>query len=222
MNDTITRKAGSEPRLIKETGVAARVANIAEPVLIDLGFRLVRVQISAVSGCTVQVMAERPDGTMIIEDCETASRALSPVLDAADPVEQAYRLELSSPGLDRPLVRHSDFQRFAGHEVKIEMAVAIDGRRRFRGLLIGADGESARMRLEGDAGATTDVLLQFDEMVEAKLVLSDALLTQALRQGKSAERAALKSRRQHQGQRHVKPIQDMPAHERRMDHHEGE
>jgi ribosome maturation factor RimP len=225
MNDTITRKAGSEPRLIKETGVAARVANIAEPVLIDLGFRLVRVQISAVSGCTVQVMAERPDGTMIIEDCETASRALSPVLDAADPVEQAYRLELSSPGLDRPLVRHSDFQRFAGHEVKIEMAVAIDGRRRFRGLLIGADGESARMRLEGDAGATTDVLLQFDEMVEAKLVLSDALLTQALRQGKSAERAARaasKSRRQHQRQRHVKPIQDMPAHERRMDHHEGE
>jgi len=225
MNDTITRKAGSEPRLIKETGVAARVANIAEPVLVDLGFRLVRVQISALSGCTVQVMVERPDGTMTIEDCETASRALSPVLDAADPVERAYRLELSSPGLDRPPVRHADFQRFAGHEVKIEMAVAIDGRRRFRGLLIGADGESARMRLEGDADATTDVLLRFDEMVEAKLVLSDALLTQALRQGKTAERAAraaLKSRRQRQRQSHVKQIQDMPAHERRMDHHEGE
>jgi ribosome maturation factor RimP len=225
MNDTTPRKAGSEPRLIKETGVAARVANIAEPVLDDLGFRLVRVQISALSGCTVQVMTERPDGTMTIEDCETASRALSLVLDAADPVEQAYRLELSSPGLDRPLVRHSDFQRFAGHEVKIEMAVAIDGRRRFRGLLIGADDESARMRLEGDAGVTTDVLLRFDEMVEAKLVLSDALLTQALRRGKSAERAAraaLKPRRQHRGQSHVKPIQDMPAHERRMDHREGE
>jgi ribosome maturation factor RimP len=225
MNDTITREAGSEPRLIKETGVAARVANIAEPVLVDLGFHLVRVQISALSGCTVQLMAERPDGTMTIEDCETASRALSPVLDTADPVELAYRLELSSPGLDRPLVRHSDFQRFAGHEVKIEMAVAIEGRRRFRGLLIGADGESARMRLEGGADATTDVLLRFDEMVEAKLVLSDALLTQALRQAKSTERAARaasKSRRQHQRQSHAKQIQDMPAHERRMDHHEGE
>lgn len=225
MNDTITRKAGSEPRLIKETGVAARVANIAEPVLVDLGFRLVRVQISALSGCTVQVMAERPDGAMTIEDCETASRALSPVLDAADPVEQAYRLELSSPGLDRPLVRHADFQRFAGHEVKIEMAVAIDGRRRFRGLLIGADGEGARLRFEGDADTTTDVLLPFDAMMEAKLVLSDALLTQALRQGKAAgreARAALKSLRQHQRQRHTKQIQDMPAHERRMDHHEGE
>jgi ribosome maturation factor RimP len=225
MNDTTARKAGSEPRLIKETGVAARVANVAEPVLVDLGFRLVRVQISALSGCTVQVMAERPDGAMTIDDCEIASRALSPVLDAADPVEQAYRLELSSPGLDRPLVRHSDFQRFAGHEVKIEMAVAIDGRRRFRGLLIEVDGESARLRLEGDADATTDVLLPFDAMMEAKLVLSDALLTQALRQGKAAERearAALKSRRQHQRQRHAKQIQDMPAHERRMDHHKGE
>lgn len=225
MNDTITRKAGFEPRLIKETGVAARVANIAEPVLVDLGLRLVRVQISAVSGCTVQVMAERPDGTMTIEDCETASRALSPVLDAADPVERAYRLEISSPGLDRPLVRHSDFRRFAGHEAKIEMAVAIDGRRRFRGLLIGADDESAHMRLEGDAGMATDVLLPFEEMVEAKLVLSDALLAQALRRGKSAERearAALKSRRQRQRQSQAEQIPDMPPHERRMDHHEGE
>jgi ribosome maturation factor RimP len=225
MNDTITRKAGSEPRLIEETGVAARVANIAEPVLADLGFHLVRVHVSAVSGCTVQVMAERPDGTMTIEDCETASRALSSVLDATDPVERAYRLELSSPGLDRPLVRLSDFQRFGGHEAKIEMAVAIDGRRRFRGLLVGADDESARLRLEGDAGATTDVLLRFEEMLEAKLVLSDALLKQALRRGKSAERearAALKSRPRHRRQSHAKQIQAMPAHERSMDHHEGE
>ncbi|MGP0093243.1 MAG: ribosome maturation factor RimP [Xanthobacteraceae bacterium] len=225
MKDTITRKAGSEPRLIKETGIAARVANIAEPVLADLGLRLVRVHISALSGCTVQVMAERPDGTMTIEDCETASRALSPALDAADPVERAYRLEISSPGLDRPLVRPSDFQRFAGHEVKIEMAVAIDGRRRFRGLLIEADDDGMRIRLEGDDSATTDVLLRYEEMEEAKLVLSDALLTEALRRGKSAERearAALKSRRQRQPQSHAEQIQDMPAHERRMDHHEGE
>jgi ribosome maturation factor RimP len=225
MNDTTTRTASSEPRLIKETGVAARVANIVEPVLVDLGLRLVRVQISALSGCTVQVMAERPDGTMTIEDCEAASRALSPVLDAADPIERAYRLEISSPGLDRPLVRHVDFARLAGHEVKIEMAVAIDGRKRFRGVLVGTDGESARLRLDDEVGTTTDVLLRFEEMAEAKLLLSDSLLTEALRRGKSAERearAALKSRRQHQRQTRTKQIQDMPADELRMDHHEGE
>src|SRR5438045_1221927 len=94
-----------EPRLIVEPGLAARVASIAEPVLADVGFRLVRVRMSASAGCTVQIMAERPDGTMTIADCETASRALSPVLDLADPVDRAYRLEVSSPGIDRPLVR---------------------------------------------------------------------------------------------------------------------
>ena len=126
-----------EPRLITEQGIAARVAAIAEPVLAGLGYRLVRVRVSGDVGCTVQIMAERPDGTMTIEDCETASRALSPVLDAEDPVERAYRLEMSSPGIDRPLVRRSDFERYAGNEMKIEMAVAVDGRKRFRGLLLG-------------------------------------------------------------------------------------
>ena len=104
-----------EPRLITEPGRAARVAAIAEPVLAELGYRLVRVRISGAAGCTVQIMAERPDGTMAIEDCEAASRALSPVLDVADPIESAYRLEISSPGIDRPLVRRSDFERYAGH-----------------------------------------------------------------------------------------------------------
>jgi ribosome maturation factor RimP len=91
-------------------------------------------------------MAERPDGTMKIEDCEIASRALSPVLDVADPVERAYRLELSSPGIDRPLVRRSDFERHAGQVAKIEMTVAIDGRKRFRGVLLGAEGNAAHIR----------------------------------------------------------------------------
>src|SRR5438105_8107505 len=115
MNTTIETETSNEPRLIIEQGVAARVAAIAEPVLAGLGYRLVRVRISGLAGCTVQIMAERPDGMMAIEDCEAASRALSPVLDVADPIEGSYRLEISSPGIDRPLVRRSDFDRYAGH-----------------------------------------------------------------------------------------------------------
>src|SRR5262245_50334434 len=103
-----------EPRLIVEPGLAARVAAIVEPALERLNFRLVRVRISGSAGCTVQIMAERPDGSMTIDDCELVSRALSPVLDAADPIDRAYRLEISSPGIDRPLVRRSDFERYAG------------------------------------------------------------------------------------------------------------
>src|SRR5215510_15886991 len=137
-----TLEGNGEPRLVAEQGVAARVAAIAEPVLGGMGYRLVRVKVSGLDGCTVQIMAERPDGTMTVEDCEEVSRALSPVLDVADPVDRAYRLEVSSPGLDRPLVRRSDFVRFAGHQLKLEMAVAIDGRRRFRGVLLGVEGEA--------------------------------------------------------------------------------
>src|SRR6185436_7636848 len=111
-----------------------------------LGYRLVRVRVSGTSGCTVQIMAERPDGTMSIEDCEIASRALSPVFDAEDPIDSEYRLEVSSPGIDRTLVRRSDFERHAGHEAKIEMAVGLDGRKRFRGILLGVEGDTARLR----------------------------------------------------------------------------
>ena len=141
-----------EPRLITEPGRAARVAALAEPVLAALGYRLVRVRVSAFAGCTVQIMAERPDGTMAIEDCEAASRALSPVLDVADPIEGAYRLEISSPGIDRPLVRRSDFDRYAGHVAQVEMPAPIDGRKRFRGELIGTEGDCARIRCD-DAAA---------------------------------------------------------------------
>ncbi len=136
----------TEPRLIGEPGLPARVATVAEPVIEGLGYRLVRVKVSAAEGCTVQIMAERPDGGMTVEDCETISRALSPVLDVADPIEKAYRLEISSPGIDRPLVRKSDFDRFTGHLAKIEMEVAVDGRKRFRGELIGTEGDFARLR----------------------------------------------------------------------------
>src|SRR5579884_1150038 len=137
-----------ERRLVTESGRAARVAALAEPVLAGLGYRLVRVRITGFAGCTVQIMAERPDGTMSIDDCEAASRALSPVLDVADPIEGAYRLEISSPGIDRPLVRRSDFDRYAGHIAKIEMQVPIDGRKRFRGTLVGTDGDHARLRMD--------------------------------------------------------------------------
>ena len=156
MSETLDLQAFSEPRLIVEQGAAARLAVIAEPVLADLSFRLVRVRISGVSGCTIQIMAERADGTMTIDDCEAVSRALSPVLDVADPVAQAYRLEISSPGIDRPLVRRSDFERFAGHPIKVEMAVAVAGRRRFRGVLLGPQGDSALVRRD-DASGTTEV-----------------------------------------------------------------
>jgi ribosome maturation factor RimP len=185
----------AEPRLIVEPGLAARVATIVEPALEQLGFRLVRVRISGMDGCTVQIMAERPDGSMAIEDCEVVSRALSPVLDVADPIERAYRLEISSPGIDRPLVRRSDFARYAGNVVKIEMAVAIAGRRRFRGMLLGVDGEKARVRRpEAAAGEDPDVLLPIEEMAEAKLVLTNELVTQSLKRSKEAERAAMAAR----------------------------
>ena len=194
MVETIDVHDLAEPRLITEQGMAARVAALATPVLSGLGYRLVRVRVSATSGCTVQIMAERPDGSMMVEDCETISRALSPVLDMADPIERAYRLEISSPGLDRPLVRKSDFDRYSGNLVKIETAMPINGRKRFRGLLIGTEGEAARLR-HNDTGEEAEVLLPIDEMSEAKLVLTDELVAQALRREKAAKRHAREARK---------------------------
>jgi ribosome maturation factor RimP len=203
----------AEARLIVEQGLAARLASIVEPVLISLGYRLVRVRILGLDGCTVQVMAERPAGTMTMGDCEAVSRALSPVLDVADPIERGYRLEISSPGLDRPLVRRSDFERHAGHCLKVEMAVAVGGRRRFRGILVGAEGDCVRVRGEDAAAGECEVLLRFEDMAEAKLVLTDALIAESLRRGKAAERAARHhrtARRRHAGDgqagRHPAPI----------------
>src|SRR5215472_8677444 len=187
----------AEPRLIVEQGIAARVAAIVEPVLAGIGYRLVRVRISGLDGCTVQVMAERPDGTMNIDDCETVSRALSPVLDVADLIDRAYRLEISSPGIDRPLVRKSDFDRYAGHLAKIETTMPIQGRKRFRGLLIGTEGEAARIRRDDAVeGEEAEVLLAIEDMSEAKLMLTDELVTRALRREKSAKRKAREARKE--------------------------
>ncbi|MBV8565256.1 MAG: ribosome maturation factor RimP [Methylobacteriaceae bacterium] len=188
--------AVAERRLIAETGLAARVAAVAEPTLASIGYRLVRVKISAGAGCTVQIMAERPDGSMSVDDCEIASHALSAALDLEDPVPQAYRLEISSPGIDRPLVRISDFERAVGHEAKIEMAVAVEGRRRFRGTVLGvedAEGVRPAVRLERRDARPDEqaaVTLPLHEIDEARLVLTDALIRAALRASKEALRAA--------------------------------
>jgi ribosome maturation factor RimP len=178
------RASLTEPRLIAETGVASRIAAIATPLLLDLGFRLVRVRVSGLDGCTLQIMAERPDGSMAIEECEAVSRAVSPVLDVADPIDRAYRLEISSPGLDRPLVRRSDFERHVGKVVKVELAVALEGRRRYRGNLVGVGDRAVRIRAEDGPDGGGDVELPFDDIADARLVLTDELIAAALRHGK--------------------------------------
>jgi ribosome maturation factor RimP len=179
----------AEPRLVVEPGVAARVSVVAGPVLQGMGYRLVRIRISGEFGCTVQIMAERPDGTMQIEDCEAISRALSPVLDVADPIERAYRLEISSPGIDRPLVRRTDFERYAGHLVKIEMAVAHQGRKRFRGTLGAVEGDAVHLHRDDiRAGENADVVLVMEDIADARLVLTDELIAESMRRGKAAER----------------------------------
>ena len=190
-----------EPRLLSDGGGARRVGAVVEPVLRDLGFRLVRVKISAADGGAVQIMAERPDGSMNIEDCEQASIALSPVLDLEDPISHAYRLEISSPGIDRPLVRVSDFQRAIGHEAKIEMAVAVGARKRFRGLIESVEAAGARwiarLRLPAkDDGEGELADLPIADMDEARLMLTEDLIRAALRREKAAkkERKAQKIR----------------------------
>jgi ribosome maturation factor RimP len=176
----------AEPRLVRETGVAARVAAIVEPVLEGIGFRLVRVKVSAQNGTTLQIMAERPDGTMNVDGCEAVSRAVSPVLDLEDPISQAYNLEVSSPGIDRPLVRRSDFERWAGHEAKIELEPPLDGRKRFRGIIRSVEGDDVLVELP-DAKNPEErlALLPLDSVADARLVLTDELVRESLRRGEA-------------------------------------
>ena len=174
----------SDARFIGETGLAAQLAAIAEPVLTDLGFRLVRVVLSGRNGTTVQIMAERPDGTISVKECADISRRLSPVLDAHDPIQGQYTLELSSPGIDRPLVRPSDFEDWAGYEAKIEMKELIAGRKRFRGTLEGVEGEEVRIKVELDQLGRQVIGLPIRLVAEARLVLTDELIREALRRAK--------------------------------------
>ncbi len=172
-------------RFILETGLAADLAALVEPVVDSLGFRLVRIEVSGRDGKTVQVMAERPDGSMTIDDCEVVSKALSPVLDVADIVSDSYRLEVSSPGIDRPLVRPSDFVDWTGSEAKVELKTAVDGRKRFRGRLEGfEDGEVLIEADLGDDGVKT-IGLAVDLIASARLVLTDDLIREALTRAKA-------------------------------------
>lgn len=180
-----------EPRIVTETGLDSRVAAIVEPVIEDLGYRLVRVRVSSQNGCTLQIMAERPDGTMTVDDCETISRMVSPALDVDDPIDKAYHLEVSSPGIDRPLVRRTDFERWAGHVAKVELRIAHEGRKRFRGILIGVEGDRFVLRLEDPPKDAPDtVKLALDDVGEARLILTDDLIKEALRRDKKAAQAA--------------------------------
>ncbi len=184
-----------EPRLSEESGATLAVARIAAPVLRDLGYRLVRVKLSAQEGTTLQIMAERPDGTLGVDDCEAISEALSPVLDVEDPVKQAYRLEISSPGIDRPLMRVSDFRRAVGFEAKVELHALMDGRKRFRGLIEALDESGPRpvlamSRLDAKPGEAEEVRLPLADIADGRLVLTDDLIRETLRAAKAAREAA--------------------------------
>jgi ribosome maturation factor RimP len=158
----------------------------------DLGFRVVRVKIFNVNqGQTLQIMAERPDGTMNVAGCEEASTAISPVLEVEDPIIEAYNLEMSSPGIDRPLVRISDFLRAIGHEARIEMETLIENRKRFRGWIEGVEGEGRDAllklrRIDARADEPSDVKLPLRDLAEARLVLTEALIRETLRAAKAA------------------------------------
>lgn len=170
----------NEPRHIKETGLERRIAAIVEPVANDLGYSLVRVKITAENGCTLQIMAEDKTGRFSISDCERLSKDLSPVLDVEDPIDREYHLEVSSPGIDRPLVRARDFARFIGHEARIELGEMLDGRKRFRGEIVAADADTVTIRLpDAPAGTDPDHKLPLTMLAEAKLVMTDKLLQMA-------------------------------------------
>ncbi len=187
-------------RFIVEIGPAAAIATLIEPAIADLGYRLVRVTLTGKEGKTLQIMAERPDGSFTIDDCETVSRNISPLLDVHDPITNAYRLEVSSPGIDRPLVRPSDFDDWAGFEAKIELSEPVGGRRRFKGTLDGF--ESAASDHEPPTSSSGEVRIECDVpevgrqvlgvpanlIKDAKLILTDELIREALTRAKAAKR----------------------------------
>jgi ribosome maturation factor RimP len=176
----------SDARFVGETGLAAQIAELAEPVLAELGFRLVRVVVSGRNGATVQIMAERPEGTITVEECAEISRRLSPVLDVHDPVQGHYTLEVSSPGIDRPLVRPSDFEAWAGYAAKIETKTPISGRKRFKGVIEGIEGDEVRLEIELEGLGRQTIGLPLALLAEARLVLSEELIRETLRRTKKA------------------------------------
>ncbi len=167
-------------RYIRETGTEARIAAIIEPIANDMGFDLVRIKILPDNGCTLQIMAEDKNGNFSISDCEKLSREINPALDVHDPLDKAYHLEISSAGVDRPLVRARDFKRYIGHEAKVELFDMINGRKRFRGDIIACDDKIVTIKTR-DALPETDPNfdLELKQIAEAKLLMSDKLLDMA-------------------------------------------
>ena len=171
-----------DERFTRETGQAAGIAELANPVLQELGFDLVRVKLSGQDGNTVQIMIERKDRQVTIEDCTAVSRGLSPVFDAYDPIPGGYFLEVSSPGIDRPLVRPRDFVAWAGHQARIELKELVDGRRRFKGRIEGFEDGEVLLRVELDGYDEPQTIgLSVDLIDEAKLTVNDASIKKALR-----------------------------------------
>ena len=167
--------------LIAKASIDRRLAEIVSPVIEDLGFELVRLRYIGGKKPTLQIMAERPEGGIEVDDCAQISRAISAVIDVEDPIEGAYALEVGSPGIDRPLTRIKDFADWAGYEAKLETSELIDGRKRFKGVLNGVEDDEILIEIpEGIIG------LQFDWLVDAKLVLTDELIAEALKARKDA------------------------------------
>lgn len=167
---------------ITTTPFERRLADIIEPTLQALGYELVRLRVMGGSETkTLQIMAERTDGSFTIDDCTLVSRTLSPLLDVEDPFEGEYNLEVSSPGIDRPILRLKDFTRYAGHVAKVETALPIDGRKRFKGVLGGVDGETILIAVDDKASGVGEPLarIPFDMLADAKLVLTDDLIAAA-------------------------------------------
>lgn len=180
----------TEKRYIRETGLEQRIAHIVEPVANDLGYALVRVKVTQDNGCTLQIMAEDENGRFTIDDCERLSKDLSPILDVEDPIDREYHLEVSSPGIDRPMVRKSDFTRWLGHLLKCETSILVDGRKRFRGKIVAADENG--FTLERDQPAPGDepvVVIPFTALAEGRLILTDELIRDALAADKKAKAA---------------------------------
>ena len=171
--------------LIAKAAIDRRMAEIITPVIEDLGFELVRIRLMSGKTSTLQIMAEKPEGGIEVDECAEISNAVSAILDVEDPILDAYTLEVSSPGIDRPLTRLKDFETFEGYEAKLETTELIDGRRRFKGELAGVEGEDVLINIE-DHGETVTIGLQFDWLSDAKLVLTDDLITEMLRQRKDA------------------------------------
>jgi ribosome maturation factor RimP len=185
-----------EERLTRESGVEARVASIVESVVVPAGFRLVRVRLTGLNGATLQIMVERPDGSMSVDECEEISRLVSPALDVDDPIDKAYHLEISSPGIDRPLVRKSDFTRWAGHQLKVETSVQVADKKRFKGRLASVSDDGIVVERETTGyGEETAVTLPWDAISDARLVLTDDLIRDALRVDKKARKELKKRRR---------------------------